>query len=116
MLRHREAGLPLTSQAVLFRAPSHSAVLELELTRRGIPFVKFGGLKFLEASHVKDMLAVLRFAKNRSDITQPNNSRPEAATDLDGRHGSVRTRSWRRSLQRLRRKRVLRPSANVRGS
>ena len=65
VLQHREAGLPLTSQAVLFRASSHSAVLELELTRRGIPFVKFGGLKFLEASHVKDMLAVLRFAQNQ---------------------------------------------------
>ncbi|KQP23291.1 ATP-dependent helicase [Pseudorhodoferax sp. Leaf267] len=64
VLQHREAGLPLTSQAALFRASSHSAMLELELTRRGIPFVKFGGLKFLEASHVKDMLAVLRFAQN----------------------------------------------------
>ncbi|WP_077001200.1 ATP-dependent helicase [Variovorax sp. KK3] len=64
VLQHREAGLPLTSQAVLFRSSSHSAVLELELTRRNIPFVKFGGLKFLEASHVKDMLAALRFAQN----------------------------------------------------
>jgi DNA helicase-2/ATP-dependent DNA helicase PcrA len=64
VLQHREAGLPLTAQAVLFRASSHSAVLELELTRRGIPFVKFGGLKFLEAAHVKDLLGVLRFAQN----------------------------------------------------
>ena len=64
LLAHREAGLKLTSQAVLFRTSSHSAVLEVELARRGIPFVKFGGLKFLEASHVKDMLATLRFAQN----------------------------------------------------
>jgi DNA helicase-2/ATP-dependent DNA helicase PcrA len=49
---------------VLFRASNHSAALELELARRNIPFVKFGGLKFLEAAHVKDMLAVLRFAQN----------------------------------------------------
>ncbi|WPB56140.1 ATP-dependent helicase [Xylophilus sp. GOD-11R] len=60
----REGGLRLTSQAVLFRTASHSAAVELELARRNIPFVKFGGLKFLEAAHVKDLLAVLRFAQN----------------------------------------------------
>ena len=49
----------LKSQAVLFRTSSHSATLEVELTRRNIPFVKFGGLKFLEAAHIKDVLAVL---------------------------------------------------------
>lgn len=64
ILEHREAGIRLTQQAVLFRAASHSAALELELMRRNIPFVKFGGLKFLEASHIKDVLAVLRFAQN----------------------------------------------------
>jgi len=64
ILAHREAGIKLTHQAVLFRAASHSAALELELMRRNIPFVKFGGLKFLEASHIKDVLAVLRFAQN----------------------------------------------------
>jgi len=64
ILEHREAGMALTSQAVLFRAASHSAALELELMRRNIPFVKFGGLKFLEASHIKDVLAVLRIAQN----------------------------------------------------
>ncbi|AMO25560.1 ATP-dependent DNA helicase [Ramlibacter tataouinensis] len=64
VLRQREAGSTLKSQAVLFRTGSHSAALELELARRDIPFVKFGGLKFLEAAHVKDMLAVLRFAQN----------------------------------------------------
>ena len=66
ILEQREAGTPLTSQAVLFRAASHSAALELELMRRNVPFVKFGGLKFLEASHIKDVLAVLRFAQNPS--------------------------------------------------
>lgn len=64
VLAHREGGLALKSQAVLFRTSYHSAALELELARRNIPFVKYGGLKFLEASHVKDLLAVLRFAQN----------------------------------------------------
>src|SRR5207237_800521 len=64
VLVQREAGLTLKSQAVLFRASHHSAPLELELTRRNIPFVKFGGLKFLEAAHVKDVLSVLRWAEN----------------------------------------------------
>jgi DNA helicase II / ATP-dependent DNA helicase PcrA len=64
VLRQREAGIHLKSQAVLFRTSAHSAALELELARRNIPFVKFGGLKFLEAAHVKDLLAVLRFAQN----------------------------------------------------
>jgi len=64
VLANREAGATLKSQAVLFRTSSHSAAVELELTRRNIPFVKFGGLKFLEAAHIKDVLAVLRFAHN----------------------------------------------------
>jgi DNA helicase II / ATP-dependent DNA helicase PcrA len=64
VLRQREAGCKLKNQAVLFRTSSHSAALELELARRNIPFVKFGGLKFLEAAHVKDLLALLRFAQN----------------------------------------------------
>jgi len=52
---------------VLFRTSHHSAMLEIELARRNIPFVKFGGLKFIEAAHVKDMLAVLRWAENPAD-------------------------------------------------
>lgn len=64
VLAAREEGLALKSQAVLFRTSSHSAVLELELARRNIPFVKFGGLKFLEAAHVKDVLAALRWLEN----------------------------------------------------
>jgi DNA helicase-2/ATP-dependent DNA helicase PcrA len=49
------------------RASHHSAQLEVELSRRNIPFVKFGGLKFLEAAHVKDVVAILRWAENPRD-------------------------------------------------
>ena len=66
-LENRESGTLLKQQAVLFRTSSHSGPLEVELTRRNIPFVKFGGLKFLDAAHVKDMLALLRFAQNPRD-------------------------------------------------
>jgi len=64
VLAQRESGLKLRNQAVLFRAGHHSAELELELARRDIPFVKFGGLQFLETAHVKDLLSVLRWAHN----------------------------------------------------
>jgi DNA helicase II / ATP-dependent DNA helicase PcrA len=67
VLENREAGIALKAQAVLFRASHHSALLEIELARRNIPFVKFGGLKFLEAAHVKDVLAFLRWAENPRD-------------------------------------------------
>ena len=67
ILAAREGGTVLKSQAVLFRASSHSGPLEIELTRRNIPFVKFGGLKFLDAAHIKDMLALLRWAENPRD-------------------------------------------------
>jgi len=64
VLEARERGEALRRQAVLFRSSHHSDVLELELVRRNIPYVKYGGLKFLEAAHVKDLLAVLRWADN----------------------------------------------------
>lgn len=67
VLQFREAGMQLRDQAVLFRSSSHSAPLELELARRRIPFVKYGGLKFLEAAHVKDVLALLRWISNPRD-------------------------------------------------
>jgi DNA helicase-2/ATP-dependent DNA helicase PcrA len=67
ILENREEGMTLKQQAVLFRAADHSNALEIELTRRNIPFVKFGGLKFLDAAHVKDILALLRFAQNPRD-------------------------------------------------
>src|SRR5215469_13274514 len=67
VLEYREASIPLKQQAVLYRASHHSAQLEIELTRRNIPFVKYGGLKFLEAAHIKDVLAFLRWAENLRD-------------------------------------------------
>jgi DNA helicase II / ATP-dependent DNA helicase PcrA len=67
VLSNREQGSLLKHKAVLFRTSSHSGPLEIELTRRNIPFVKFGGLKFLEAAHVKDILAILRFVENPRD-------------------------------------------------
>lgn len=64
VLAAREGGVLLKQQAVLMRSSHHSDVLELELTRRNIPYVKYGGLKFLEAAHVKDVLALLKWADN----------------------------------------------------
>jgi len=64
VLKRRESNVPLKRQAVLFRSGSHSDVLEVELAKRKIPFVKYGGLKFLEAAHVKDLLSLLRWADN----------------------------------------------------
>lgn len=69
ILEHLEAGISLKKQAVLFRAAHHSDALEVELSRRNIPFVKYGGLKFLEAAHVKDALCFLRVAENPRDTT-----------------------------------------------
>jgi DNA helicase-2/ATP-dependent DNA helicase PcrA len=64
ILENRELGMRLMEQAVLFRSSHHSDRLELELVRRNIPYVKYGGLKFLEAAHVKDLLSVLKWAEN----------------------------------------------------
>jgi DNA helicase II / ATP-dependent DNA helicase PcrA len=67
VLDHYEAGVPLRDQAVLFRTGHHSDLLEVELRRRRIPFVKYGGLRFLEAAHVRDLLAMLRVVQNPWD-------------------------------------------------
>jgi DNA helicase II / ATP-dependent DNA helicase PcrA len=67
ILECRESGTPLKHQAILFRAAHHSLDLELELARRNIPFHKYGGLKFVETAHVKDLLAFLRLAENPRD-------------------------------------------------
>ncbi len=67
VLELRERGVDLRDQAVLFRTGHHSSGLEIELGRRNIPFVKFGGLTFLEAAHVKDLLAMLRILDNPRD-------------------------------------------------
>jgi DNA helicase II / ATP-dependent DNA helicase PcrA len=64
ILATREIGGSLKRHAILFRSSHHSDVLEVELSRRNIPYVKYGGLKFLEAAHVKDIMSVLRWADN----------------------------------------------------
>lgn len=67
VLDHYEQGIPLRKQAVLFRAASHSTSLELALTRRNIPFHKYGGLRFLETAHIKDLISFLRIIENPRD-------------------------------------------------
>ena len=69
VLELRESGLLLKHQAVLFRATHHSLPLELELQRRNIPYKKYGGLKFTETAHVKDLGAILRLAENPRDLS-----------------------------------------------
>ena len=67
ILELREEGIPLVDQAVLFRTGYHSDILELELGRRDIPYQKWGGLKFLEAAHIKDLVSLLRVLDNPWD-------------------------------------------------
>jgi DNA helicase-2/ATP-dependent DNA helicase PcrA len=67
ILEHHESGITLQDQVVLFRTSHHSDLLEVELGRRNIPYVKFGGLRFLEAAHVRDLLAALRVIVNPWD-------------------------------------------------
>ena len=69
ILEHREQGIELKRQAVLFRAQHHSMALEMELSRRNIPFHKYGGLRFVEMAHVKDLVCFLRLAENPRDAT-----------------------------------------------
>ncbi len=68
ILQLSESGVPLSEIAVLFRSAWVSNELEVDLTARNIPFVKFGGLKFIEAAHIKDVLSILRIALNVSDM------------------------------------------------
>jgi DNA helicase-2/ATP-dependent DNA helicase PcrA len=67
ILELHESGVLLREQAVLFRSSHHSDLVEMELGRRGIPFVKYGGLRFLEAAHVRDLLGCLRLMANPWD-------------------------------------------------
>jgi ATP-dependent DNA helicase UvrD/PcrA len=67
VLSHHEQGTRLRDQAVLIRAAHHSDLLELELARRQIPYVKYGGIRYLDAAHVKDFLALIRIAANPND-------------------------------------------------
>ena len=110
MLENREGGSTLKQQAVLFRTSHHSGPLEIELTRRNIPFVKFGGLKFLDAAHIKDLLALLRFVENprdrvagfRSDAVDAGR-RADFCTARARPYGGVPPIRSRRSSMRLRR-------------
>jgi DNA helicase-2/ATP-dependent DNA helicase PcrA len=67
VLAAREEAIDLRRQAVLFRTGHDSDLLELELTRRSIPFVKYGGLRYLDAAHVKDLVALMRIVDNPAD-------------------------------------------------
>jgi DNA helicase-2/ATP-dependent DNA helicase PcrA len=67
ILEHHESGTALNDQVVLFRTSHHSDLLEVELGRRGVPYVKYGGLRFLEAAHIRDLLATLRLLENPWD-------------------------------------------------
>ena len=74
ILELREEGVPLDEMAVLFRSSFHAFDLEIELTKRDVPFVKRGGFKFLETAHVKDLLAHLRIVHNPLDTVSWNRS------------------------------------------
>ncbi|HEX6701977.1 MAG TPA: ATP-dependent helicase [Gaiellaceae bacterium] len=67
ILAEHEGGLALREQAVLMRTAHHSDLLELELGRRRVPYVKYGGIRYLEAAHVKDFLSLLRLVTNPAD-------------------------------------------------
>ena len=72
ILELREQGIPLKEMAVLFRSSFLSFDLEIELTKSNIPFVKFGGFKFVETAHVKDIIAHLRVLENPRDVVSWN--------------------------------------------
>jgi len=72
ILELRERGIPLEETAILFRSSFHSFDLEIELTKANIPFVKFGGFKFIETAHVKDIISYLRVLENPRDIVSWN--------------------------------------------
>ena len=84
ILEAREAGTALKEQAVLFRTAHHSGALEVELVRRNIPFVKYGGLKFLDSAHVKDVMACLQAG---AEPGGPGGGVPGAAAGAGGRAG-----------------------------
>lgn len=67
ILELREQGIPLNDMAVLFRSGFHAYQLEVELKHRNIPYVKWGGFKFLESGHLKDIIAHMRVMQNPCD-------------------------------------------------
>ena len=122
VLEHRERGVPLKGQAVLFRAAHHSDLLEVELARRNIPFVKYGGLKFMEAAHVKDTLALLRVLENPYDevswfrvLQLPEGLGPATARRLMDQIGVREPRDDRSPLVKLLDHPVEAPRAAVEG-
>ncbi len=72
ILEFREEGIPLDEMAVLFRSSFLSDALEIELMKANIPFVKYGGFKFIETSHIKDLIAHLRVLVNPQDVISWN--------------------------------------------
>ena len=72
ILEFRETGIPLEEIAVLFRSSFHSFDLEIELAKANIPFLKYGGFKFIETAHVKDVVAYLRVLENPRDVVSWN--------------------------------------------
>ncbi|MGQ9630218.1 MAG: ATP-dependent helicase [bacterium] len=72
VLELREEGVPLSDIAVLFRSSYHSFDLEIELNKRNIPYVKYGGFKFIETAHIKDVIAHLRVVFNPQDVVSWN--------------------------------------------
>ena len=125
ILELHEEGTPLREMAVLFRAGYMSADLEIELTNRKIPFEKWGGLKFLEAAHVKDVLAFLRILENPRDevswfrvlllLPGVGDATARAAIDLlpGAPLGSVRARRAHAAAARARGARGARPALRI---
>ena len=109
----REEGVDLRDQAVLFRAAHDSDLLELELSRRRIPFVKYGGLRYLEAAHVKDFIALLRLADNPGDEVSwfrvlqliegvgPTRARRVIESLRDPQDGLLRLARWQQAIQHV---------------
>ena len=123
VLDHYESGMPLRDQAVLFRTGHHSDLLEVELRRRRIPFVKYGGLRFLEAAHVRDLLALLRIVQNPWDelawmrmlhLARGAGRRRSSRILANARGADARTGAARPAGRLLRRARPLRRGARRR--
>ena len=113
VLAAREEGTELREQAVLYRTNHDPALLEVELRQRGVPFVKYGGLKYLEAAHVKDFIALMRLADNLADelswlrlmklLDGVGPSRARAVLDAlrDGGEGAPQLERWPRAVEHV---------------
>jgi len=113
VLQAREEGTELREQAVLYRTNHDPALLEVELQRRDIPFVKYGGLKYLEAVHVKDFIALLRLADNQADELSwlrimklldgvgPSRARQILEALRDGDQQTPQLQRWSQAVERV---------------